>query len=138
VLTLAAWLVCTVALDTTPTTPLWRAAFEQPEGAASVADTVPYGNRFGLPFTREEYKRALRQIRPEGEAEFLTRLIYEPDPDAIGVGISDTDLLLLAALSDAVAKRVIAFRPKLRDAVLRVRADPQAFVAGFGGAPPSP
>jgi hypothetical protein len=100
-----------------------------------VGDTVPFGNRFGLPFTREEYKRALQQITEEEKAEFLTRLIYEPDPEAIGIGLSDTDLLLLAALSDSVAERVVAYRPRLRDAVVRVRANPTAFIAGFRGSP---
>jgi hypothetical protein len=96
-----------------------------------VADTVPFGNRFGLPFTRDEFRRSLRQIQPEEEAEFLTRAIYEPDPESIGIGISDVNLLLLAALSDDVARCVTAYRPKLREAVLRVRENPEAFLAGF-------
>ncbi|HEU4556484.1 MAG TPA: hypothetical protein VFS20_01500 [Longimicrobium sp.] len=127
-----------MALDTTPTTVPVSTPIEPPrEGTAMVADTVPFGNRFGFPFTREEYKRALRQIFPEDDADFQTRLIYEPDPEAIGIGIADFNLLLLAALSDAVAERVIAYRPKLRDAVLRVREDPEGFVAGIRGLPPS-
>lgn len=135
-LTLAACLVCTIALDTTPTTTTLRSAPVEPGGRpASVGDTVPFGNRFGLPFTREEYKRALRQITEEEEAEFRTRLIYEPDPETIGIGVSDTDLFLLAALSDSVARRVVAYRPRLRDAVLRVRENPTAFIAGFRGSP---
>ena len=132
-LTLAACLACALALDTTPTTTL--RSVEEP---AAMADTVPFGNRFGFPFTREEYKRALRQIMPEDEAEFQTRVIYEPDPEVIGFGIADTNLLSLAALSDEVAQRVIAYRPKLRDAVLRVRENPEAFVAAFHWGPPSP
>jgi len=131
-LILAACLACTIALDTIPTTTALRSAPVEPRGRpVDVGDTVPFGNRFGFPFTREEYKRALRQITEEKEAEFRTRLIYEPDPEAIGIGLSDTDLLLLAALSDSVAQRVVAYRPRLRDAVLRVRENPTAFIAGF-------
>ena len=103
-----------------------------------MADTLPFGNRFGLPFTREEFKRSLQPIMPEDEAEFQARVIYEPDPEAIGIGIADMNLLLLAALSDDVAQRVIAYRPRLRDAVLRIRENPKAFLAMFGGKPPSP
>jgi hypothetical protein len=137
-LTLAACFAYTLALDTTPTAALPITPVEQrKDGPAIVADTVPFGNRFGFPFTREEYKRALRQILPEDDAEFQTRLIYEPDPEAIGYGIADFNLLLLAALSDAVAQRVIAYRPELRDAVLWVREDPEGFVAGLRGLPPS-
>lgn len=97
-----------------------------------MADTLPYGNRFGLPFTREEYKRALRVIAPADEAEIQTLAIYEPDPETIGIGIADLNLLLLAALSDDVAQRVIAYRPKLRDEVLRIRENPEGFIRGFG------
>ena len=118
---------------TTPTTTL-----RSVEGPAVMADTVPYGNRFGFPFTREEFKRSLQFIAPEDEAEFQTRLLYEPDPKAMGMGIADLNLLLLAALSDEVAQRVIAYRPKLRDAVLRVRENPEAFVAAFHWGRPSP
>lgn len=137
-LTFAASFACTLTLDTTPTSVPRSTPLEPPrEGPVIMADTVPFGNRFGFPFTREEYKRALRQIFPEDDAEFQTRLIYEPDPEAIGIGIADFNLLLLAALSDAVAERVIAYRPRLRDAVLWVREDPEGFVAGSRGLPPS-
>ena len=87
-------------------------------------DTMPFGNRFGFPFTRGEYKRALRQIRTEEEAKLRVRLLYEPDPAAI----ADLDLLLLAALSEEIAARVIEYRPRLRDLLERVRDDPKAFI----------
>jgi len=132
-LILAACLVCSVALDTTP-----LSALKKPLEVPAVVDTLPFGNRFGLPFTREEFKRSLRPIMADDEAEFHTRLIYEPDPEAIGIGIADLNLLLLAALSDDVARRVIAYRPELRDVVLRIRENPEAFVAGFRRRPPSP
>lgn len=103
---------------------------------STMADTMPFGNRFGFPFTRDEYKRALRQILPEAQAEFRVRLVYEPDPEAIGVGVSDVDLLLLAALSDDLGERVSAYRPKLRETVERVRANPNSFISGFPVRPP--
>lgn len=103
-----------------------------------MVDTLPFGNRFGLPFRRDEYKRALRYMLTEDDAEFQTRGIYEPDAETIGIGVADMNLLLLAALSDDVARRVIAYRPTLRDAVLWVREDPEAFVAGLRGMPPLP
>jgi hypothetical protein len=135
-LILAACIACTITLDTIPATTTLGSAPAEPGGRpAFVGDTVPFGNRFGLPFTREEYKRALRQITEEEEAEFRTRLIYEPDPETIGIGVSDTDLLLLAAVSDSVAQRVVGYRPRLRDAVLRVRENPAAFIARFRGGP---
>lgn len=107
----------------------------QPHRTATMADTMPFGNRFGFPFSRDEYKRALRQILPEEKAEFLVRLIYEPDPEAIGVGVSDLDLMLLAALSDELGERVSAYRPKLRETVKWVRAHPAAFISGFPAPP---
>lgn len=137
-LNLASCLVCSAAAFQANLPAAARvAASGAKEASVVMADTLPYGNRFGLPFTREEFKRALQQIKPEAEAEFETRLIYEPDHEIIGIGISDLNLLLLAALSDDVAQRVIAFRPKLRDQVLRVRENPDFFIRAFGEGPPS-
>jgi hypothetical protein len=45
----------------------------------------------------------------------------------------DGDLLLLAALSEEIASRVVAYRPKLKDLVQRVRADPEAFLRSWRG-----
>ena len=137
-LVLSACLACAVVLDATPATTL-ASAFNVPmEVPAVVVDTLPFGNHFGLPFTREEYKRALRQKMPEAEAEFQSRAIYEPDAKTIGIAIGDANLLLLAALSDDVAQRVIAYRPQLRDLVLWIRENPEAFLAGFQWGLPSP
>jgi hypothetical protein len=135
-LNLAACLACLVVVDTTPAAATPGLRPEPVEDSVVVGDTSSFGNRFQFPFTREEYRRSLRLIKPEAEAEFLTHVIYEPDPEAIGIWIADMNLLLLAALSDDVAQRVIAYRPGLKDAVLRVRENPQAFIAGFGGPPP--
>lgn len=92
-----------------------------------MADSLPYGNRFGFPFTREEYRRALLQARSEEDAELYTRLVYEPDEEFTGITFADFDLLLLAALSPDTAARVTQYAPRLRERVREIRADPEAF-----------
>lgn len=93
------------------------------------SDTLPYGNRSGVPFTRDEMFQAHRDAGwPERYAEDLVRAIYEPDPETQGISISDGSWLLLAALSREVAERAVASRPDLRVRVAEVRADPEAFL----------
>ena len=89
-----------------------------------MSDPLPYGNRFGFPFTREEYKRALVQVRSEEDAEFFVRMIYEPDKEVTGITFGDLDLLLLASLSPGLATRVTEYAPRLRERVREVLADP--------------
>ena len=96
--------------------------------AAIMSDSLPYGNRFGLPFTREEYERALLQVRSEEDAEFFARIIFEPDEEASGIAFADADLLALAALTSDLAARIVEYKPRLRERVQVVQADPQAFV----------
>lgn len=91
----------------------------------SMTDTLPYGNRFGFPFTQDEYRWAMRLLFPPDEAEVQVRAIYDPDPEAIGVAVMDGNLLLLAAHSAGVADRVVRYRPSLADKVKVIRADPQ-------------
>ncbi len=82
---------------------------------------------FRFPFTREEYVRAHLQVKPPMEAEALASGLFDQDPsEVIGVHVMDGDLLLLAALSEEIASRVVAYRPRLGDLVRRVRADPEA------------
>lgn len=99
----------------------------RPQATSTMPDTLPYGNRFHIPFTREEYKRALLVTMSEEEAELLARQIYEPDPETIGINLMDGDLLLLASLSEDLAARVVAYRPELADFVRLLREDPEAF-----------
>ena len=96
-----------------------------------MADTLPYGNRFGIPFTRDEFKRALLQVYTEREAEEQVRSLYDPDSELIGVTIMDGTLLLLATLSPEMADRVEAYRPRIKPLVDRIRADPQAALRSF-------
>jgi hypothetical protein len=100
------------------------------KGEHAVAeDTVPHQTLPGFPFTRDEYRRALLLIDPPEVADLLTAALFDQEPSRIGVTIMDGDLLLLTALSDEMALRVVAFRPSLREMVRTVRADPAAFVA---------
>jgi hypothetical protein len=85
----------------------------------------------GFPFTRDEYSRALLLINPPELADMLTAALYDASPGRIGVTIMDGDLLLLAALSDEMGERVVAFRPSVRKMVRTIRADPAAFIAGI-------
>ena len=107
---------------TTPGT----AAVPLPSRFEAMADTLPYGNKFGIPFTRDEFKRGLLQVYTEPEAEEQVRELYDPDSQLIGVTIMDGTLLLLAALSPEVADRVEAYRPSIKPLVDRIRADPHA------------
>lgn len=88
--------------------------------------------RFQFPFAREEYVRAHLQVKPRKDAEALASELFDQDPsEVIGFHVMDGDLLLLAALSEYIASRVVAYRPKLRDLVQRVRADPEAFLKSW-------
>lgn len=95
-----------------------------------MADTLPYGNRFGFPFTREELVRAQMQVMPREEAEAVARAVYDQDaPEVIGVHVADGNLLLLALLSEDLAARVVAYRPALREMIERFRQDTEAALA---------
>jgi hypothetical protein len=97
-------------------------------GTDVMTDTLPYGNRFGFPFTRDEYRAALLQVYSPEEAEPQVRFIYEPDPETIGITVMDGTLLLIAALSPELADRVEAYRPGLKPLLDVLRVDPQGFI----------
>jgi hypothetical protein len=97
-----------------------------------MAEMPPQEPRFQFPFTREEYVRAHLQVKPGGDAEALASGLFDQDPsEVIGAHVMDGDLLLLAALSEETASRVVAYRPRLRALVQRVRADPEAFLRSW-------
>lgn len=96
--------------------------------AEAMGDTLPYGNKFGIPFTRDEYKRALLLVFTEEEAEAQVRELYDPDSELIGVTVMDGTLYLLAALSPELADRVVAYRPSTKPLADRIRADPEAAI----------
>ncbi|HLL47184.1 MAG TPA: hypothetical protein VK399_10780 [Longimicrobiaceae bacterium] len=97
-----------------------------------MAEMPPQEPRSQLPFTREEYVRAHLQVKSRKEAEALASGLFDQSPpEVIGVHVMDGDLLLLAALSEEIASRVVAYRPKLRELVQRVRADPEAFLRSW-------
>ena len=91
------------------------------------AEELPYGNRFGVPFTRDEYVRALQLVMADEHAESLVRTIYDPDPETTSVEIMDGDLFLLASLSEDLARRVVEFRPTLAAEVRLLRLNPDRF-----------
>ncbi len=76
-------------------------------------------------FTREEFRQAMDFLFEEDEAEQMTRLSYEPEPEFIGVDVADGTLLALALLSDDAARRVIAYRPALEPMVRTTRENPK-------------
>ena len=82
-------------------------------------ESTLYGNRFHLPFTRDEVLRAESLTGRREHAELVVRMIYdEPDEETTGVTIMDGSLLYLAYLSEDVARRVIEYRPSLRPEVV--------------------
>jgi hypothetical protein len=100
-----------------------------------MAERLPQERHLPIPFSREEYVRAHQQVISPEEAEVRARAVYDGDPsEVIGVHVMDGDLLLLAILSEELASRVLAYRPKLSELVDRVRADPEGFLEGWRGA----
>lgn len=96
-----------------------------------MADTAQDPNPYGLPFSREEYIAALALVWSRKEAEQRAGPLFTRDPDLIGITVMDGDYLLLSLVSDALAERMIAARPRLADLIRRVRADPQEFLRSF-------
>jgi hypothetical protein len=95
-----------------------------------MADTLPFGNRYGFPFTREEFVRAQLLIYTREEAEAAAAHIYDdaPERETMGVHVMDGTLLLIALLSDDLAARVIEYRPAVRETFDYVRANREAFL----------
>ena len=99
-----------------------------PRSSIGMSESLPYGNRFRVPFTRDEMLRAHTLLGDREHAELIVHAIYDPDEETTGVGIMDFSLLLLAYLSDDVARRVVAYRPSLRQEVEQVRSDPEGWL----------
>lgn len=105
-------------------------------GTYDMSDSASMPEGVRVPFAREEYERALLLAMPQEEATMFVHLVFD-NPHPAGVNIMDGDLLLVAALSDDAAARVVKYRPRLAEQVRRIRADPEAFLAdvrrGAGG-----
>lgn len=86
---------------------------------------------FDLPFTADELVRAQQFVHPPEVASAMVRETIALAADDTGITLMDGTLLLLAALSDEVAERVVAHCPRLRKQVEQIRADPQAFVSSL-------
>ena len=78
-----------------------------------MADTAQDQNPYRLPFSREEYVTAQALVRPLREAEQRAAPLFARDPDVIGVTVMDGDYVLLALVSDELAERLIADRPRI-------------------------
>lgn len=114
-----------------------RATAIPPQTNARMDDATRYGNRFHLPFTRDEVLRAESLLGSREHARLIVRAIYdEPDAETMGVTIMPLSLLLLATLSEDVARRVVEYRPALREEVEQVRADPDGWLARLRAANP--
>lgn len=80
-----------------------------------------------LPFTRAELICAQMLARRQEEAERIADELLQ-ECGLLSTMAVDGHLLLLAALSDEIAERVIAFRPTLAEIVGMLRRDPEGFI----------
>lgn len=77
----------------------------------------------GTPFSREELVSALTLMSAEEDAlSFVAAMAEHREGVPI---LTDHTLLLLAVLSDDVARRVVAIEPRLIEPVRSIRADPE-------------
>lgn len=94
-----------------------------------VTSMDPDPRRFDLaPFTLAELLDALALVMPAGLVD-LYRTEAAGWPDAPGMAsVTDSMLLILSAVSESHAARVVAHRPDLRERVAAVRADPAGYL----------
>ena len=96
-----------------------------------MADTAQDPNPYRMPFTREEYIAAQSLIRPRRVAEQRAAVLFTRDPDVIGITVADGDYVLLALVSDELAERMIAARPRIAELFRWVRAHREEFLSSF-------
>jgi hypothetical protein len=101
------------------------------EGEGVMADTAQDPNPYRMPFTREEYIAAQSLIRPRRVAEQRAAVLFTRDPDVIGITVADGDYVLLALVSDELAERMIAARPRIAELFRWVRAHREEFLSSF-------
>ena len=80
------------------------------------------------PFTKTELFSALELVMPADLVEMQRNELREWPDEPGTLPIGDDMLLILAAVSESHAARVVSFRPDLREQVAGVRADPAAFL----------
>lgn len=101
-------------------------------------DTASAHTPHGFPFSRAEYLAAQLQVRSREAAEAATALVYEPHPEWIGATVMDGDLVLLALLSDGLARRVVEYRPRISEVVARCRENRAAALDALKASPDRP
>lgn len=84
-----------------------------------------------MPFTREEYIAAQSLVRPRRVAEQRAAVLFTRDPDVIGITVMDGDYVLLALVSDELAERMIAARPRIAELFRWARANREEFLCAF-------
>ena len=85
--------------------------------------------RFSLaPFTSTELFDALALVMPAGLVRLYRRDMADGSDTPGTASVTDGMLLILAAVSEGHAARVVAHRPDLREQVAAVRADPAGFL----------
>lgn len=96
------------------------------------------------PFTNAEVLDAFALVMPGEMAEAARRESNVAPGEPCAFWVSDSILLVLAAASDDLARRVAGFRPDLRERVSEVRRDPEAYIQAMrtefgqpGGGPDS-
>jgi hypothetical protein len=126
------------------TSVLLGCAKQDPRGVGDMPGGLPTGRegrledqrrplaRFGIPFSRAELVRAevLGGSSPDDAVRSVSTLL-ETAESSLGVTIMDVTLLVLAAISEDVAARVIQYRPELHEQVQAVRRNPSRFLQGL-------
>lgn len=103
-----------------------------------MADTADDPNPYRLPFSREEYVAAQALVRSREEAERRAVPLFTRDPNVIGITVMDGDYVLLALVSDELAERMIAARPRITELIRRARGDREEFLRSFRDAVEAP
>jgi len=81
------------------------------------------------PFTKTELLEAMAAVMPVEVVQLYRAELSEVLEEEARMSITDPMLLILAALSEGGAERLLEARPDLRDQVADVRADPAAYLA---------
>jgi len=84
-----------------------------------------------FPFTREEYIAGQALVRTRAEAEDQAARLFDPRPDVIGITVMDGDYVLVALVSDELAERMMAARPRIAHLVRHAQANREEFLREF-------
>ncbi|HET7460715.1 MAG TPA: hypothetical protein VFJ82_05690 [Longimicrobium sp.] len=96
-----------------------------------MTDTAPDPNPYRLPFTRDEYVAAQLLVRSRAEAEEQANRLFTRDPNLIGITVMDGDYVLVALVSNELAERMIAARPRIGELVRRAQANREVILRAY-------